>query len=95
MADGLTDKFLFVVSSDASIPKGRNYRRLIRRQAMKTAAARRKDIISKNQNRRQMPIYLQDTEDPKDVAPADNSKLLNANTQGVSLSGKTYAILSL
>ena len=93
MADSVTeDKFLFVVSSDARIPKGRNYRRLIRRQAMmKAAAARRKEIISKNQNRRQLPIYLQSTEGPKDVAQEDNLEPLDAKTQLFSLSGKSNA----
>ena len=63
---------------------------------IKAAAARRKEILSQNQNRRQLPIYLQGTEDPKDVAQEDNLEEdnlgpLNAETQLFSLSGKTYA----
>ena len=58
----MEDKFLFVITSDARTPKGRNYRRLIRRQAMqKAAASRRKEDTQRNHNRRQLPTYPQST----------------------------------
>ena len=46
--EAMEDKFLFIVSSDARVPTGRNYRRIIRRDK----------AVPKNHNRRQLPIYL-------------------------------------
>ena len=68
--DRSDDKFLFVVSSTAKVPNGRNHRRLIRRQAMLATAAKRGQIPHKNTNRRQLPFYI-GTADDQDTLDQD------------------------
>lgn len=61
----------------------------------KAAAARRKEVLSKNQNRRQLPVYIQDTDSLNDTSQAHNHKPIDVDKQGFYLPGKTVAVLRL